>query len=670
MGKKIVKTITLIVCISLLMGISFSMVYLIQFKKSDSFVRLDKSKLTQVFSPIKILDNRGNELLETCWINNKKQAPLSTLNKYTIDAFICTEDKRFYGHNGVDFIRVCGALVKNLSSKSLKEGASTISQQLIKNTHLNNEKRINRKINEMLLANTLENNYSKEQILEMYLNTIYFGRNSYGIENASNVYFDKPAKDLTVSQSAVLAGLIKAPNVYAPDKHIDKCKDRRNVVLKLMLEQNAISNEEYQTAKNEPIVYKPYQNRDISGYGQGVIAEACNILNTTEQQLLSSQIVIETYCEQSIQSNVKNLVEKDKTLDKDGQLADIGFVVSSPQGKILASCYRGNKAKTPNQAGSCLKPIVAYTPAFDLGIINQASPILDEETNFNGYSPTNPSGYHGWTTVSNSVVNSLNIPAVKVLNAVTLEKSFNYLNKLGIVAQKDLSVALGNIQQGISLLELTRCYNTLSNNGICNRERFIKAMYKNGNCIYKDNTKGDVVYSPQASYLTTDLLLKASKHGTAKKLSNYNFQIAAKTGTVGSKNGNTQALLMAYTTQHTIAVEYCGNFDNSVYGGSLPTILASKLIDGLYTTAPQDFTVPQGLTSIKINKKELYENQRLQLDENGEKFWFDDRFIPSSLKHVNDEKLNLEKDSNEPNNETNNEENDSLIWPWNFWYLP
>lgn len=655
MCKKVIKIFSIVMCCCILTISLSALLYLSYFTKSNQFVSFDASKLSQAYNPIVILDNEGNQIAHACDIAGKKHIDISDLKQHTVDAFVCTEDKRFYKHQGIDITRMCSAFIKNVFAGRIKEGASTISQQLIKNTHLDNSKNMKRKINEILLACKMETKYSKRQILQMYLNTIFFGRGCYGIEMAAQQYFDVTAGQLTLSQSAVLAGLIKAPNVYAPDKNIDRCTQRRNVVLKLMLNQNVISVDEYLQALAEPIIYRPYQSKPLQGYAECAINQACTLLNKSKQQLLACDITIKTYCDANIQSKLEVLIEQDSTTDKQGKLADIGCVIASPDGKVRAIVYRGETAQQAGQVGSCLKPIVAYAPALDLGLINQASSILDEQTNFNGYCPTSPSGFHGWTTVKKSLVNSYNIPAVKVLNALTLKKGSLYLQRMGIPPQKDLSLALGNTRDGLTLLQLTRCYNTLSNKGVCNEISLIKSIYQNGKCIYNSRPNATKVYSPQASYLTTNMLMDVSKVGTAKALAKHDYQIACKTGTVGSKQGNSRAFNVAYTSSHTISVLYCGDFSNHICGGSAPTQLTSKVLDCLYKHPPKNFDIPNGLIKVKLNQDQLYNHQKMVVDNNGEEFWFDKRFLPDSI--INDIYFYNQPEGNDQQ-------------PPLFWYLP
>ena len=389
MKTKIFKILLIIVCIATLVVAIGGVCYFGCIRNSEKYTTFDGDKLNKVYNNLTVLDKDGKQLNQAMYYNNIKQIPLDALPHYTPNAFVAVEDKRFFSHNGIDIKRVCGAILHNVKSGSFKEGASTISQQLIKNTHLDNQKTIERKVNEMLLALELEKGYTKEQILEIYLNTIYFGRNAYGIENASNVYFGKSARNLTLSESAILAGMIKAPNTYAPDKNIDKCQSRRDLVLDLMLEQGYISQKDCNDAKSQPIIFVKQKQLTEKTYMYYALKEACQILNMTEGQLLNSGYTIETFCDANLQEQVSQIGRKDTTTDKYGKLADISCVLTNNVGHVVACYMRGDNADVKSQPGSTFKPIAVYAPALNECIITQASPVLDEQTDFNGYKPKN-----------------------------------------------------------------------------------------------------------------------------------------------------------------------------------------------------------------------------------------------------------------------------------------
>ena len=629
MKTRFFKILLIIVCFVTLLGTVGGICYVGNIKNSEKYTRFDSNKLNKVYTNLTVLDESGQSLNQAMYYNNIKQIPLQALPIYTPKAFVAVEDKRFFSHSGIDLKRVCGAILHNLKSKSFKEGASTISQQLIKNTHLDNQKTIERKVNEMMLALELEKSYTKEQILEIYLNTIYFGRNAYGIENASNVYFDKSACDLTLSESAILAGMIKAPNTYAPDKNIDKCQNRRDLVLDLMFEQGQISQNECKNAKSEPIAFVKQKQLPEKTYMFYALKEACKILNMTEGQLLNSSYTIETFCNQRLQKQVAEIGRKDATIDKNGKLADISCVLTNNTGEVIACYMRGDDANKVGQPGSTFKPIAVYTPALNEKLITQASPVLDEPTDFNGYSPKNASGYLGWTTIKQSVSKSLNIPSVKVLNSLTVATAEKYLQKLGISGGQDLSLALGNVVGGVTPLQLAKCYATLANNGVANETKFIKRIVGPKGVIFEANSPIKQVYNTTASFLMTDMLLDVVNNGTARNLQK-NYQIAAKTGTVGDKSGNSDAIVAGYTTQHTFVVWYRGEFDNTMCGSNAPCKLASQLLDSVYRDKqPTNFAPPQGVVRLKVDKNSLEKDQQLIISQDGKEFWFDFNNKPS-----------------------------------------
>lgn len=647
MKKKFLKIFGVVFAALVIIFVLGSVIFIDVFKHSEGFVSFDKNKLNEVYTALTVLDDEGNSLSEPLYLNNYKQIPLSALHDYTYMAFVAVEDKRFFQHNGIDYKRVFGAMLRNLKSGGYREGASTISQQLIKNTHLDNAKTLKRKLNEMILAKDLEREYSKREILEMYLNTIYFGRNAYGIETAANVYFDKSAVNLTISESAILAGMVKAPNVYAPDKNAEKCKARRDTVLKQMLQQNIISEELYHEALDEEITYSPQKKRNEKNYMYHVMQEACNILNMTPMQLAKSNFIIETYCNRQTQKTLDELANSNVGLD--GVQADLSAVVLNNTGGVEACLLRGESSGTRRQVGSALKPIAVYAPALNEKLITQASPILDEETNFNGYKPANAGGYNGWTTVKYAVAKSLNVPAVKTLNALTLNTAEKYLARFGIVGEQNLSLALGNANGGVNIFTLAKCYAALANDGMCNEVGFIKNIYSENGLIYSRELQNDRVFKSGADYLMTDMLVNTVENGTAKLLKNKSFPVAAKTGTVGTHDGNSDALVAGYTTENTFVVWFSGNLPNGINGSTAPCSFASKLLAEMYRDhAPTKFTPPAAVVRLDVDRENLYDNQLVLRCDNGEKFWFDRSNLPKerATKINYDFRLNVYAENN------------------------
>ncbi|MCH5159286.1 MAG: transglycosylase domain-containing protein [Clostridiales bacterium] len=630
--RRFLKVLGIVTAVLIITGVAGGVGYVSHVKHSENYVQFDKGRLNEVYTSLTLLDKDGAPLAEPLYLNDYKQIPLDALHDYTYMAFVAVEDKRFFQHNGIDYKRVGGAILHNIKSGGYKEGASTISQQLIKNTHLDNYKTLRRKVNEMLLASELERAYSKREILEMYVNTIYFGRSAYGIETAANVYFNKSAADLTVSESAVLAGMIKAPNNYAPDKNAEKCKARRDRVLKLMLEQGIIDQSAYDEAIASEVTYTPQASSSAKSYTYHVMQEACKILNMTPLQLAKSDFVIETYCNQQTQKELTKLVNSDATATKNGALSQLACVVCDNKGGVEACYMRGEGADAKRQVGSAIKPIAVYAPALNERIITQASPVLDEETDFNGYKPTNAGGYNGWTTIKYAVAKSLNVPAVKTLNALGLPTAEKYLSKFGIDGEQNLSLALGNANGGMDIFTLAKCYATLANDGCVNDVAFIKNIYSEKGLIYSREQDNERVFNTAANYLMTDLLINTVETGTAKLLKNNKFQVAAKTGTVGNSEGNSDALVAGYTTENTFVVWYSGEMNNTINGGTEPCKFAANLLNKMYTDSkPKKFATPNSVIQLDVDKDSLDEQQLVIKCDMGLRFWFDKANQPKDV---------------------------------------
>lgn len=595
--------------------------------KSDDYVHFDKKRLIDKFALLKILDDAGNAINEPALGGKYKQISLADLHDYTYMAFVAVEDKRFFHHGAIDCKRIVGAAISNAKSGSYKEGASTISQQLIKNTHLSGNKTLKRKMNEILLAHQLEETYSKYEILEMYLNTIYFGRNAYGIECAAEEYFGKHAKNLTIGESALLVGMVKAPNSYAPDKDIAKCTARRKVVLSTMLQEKVINQSEYKQALHEEITCKQRTSEGTT-YASMAIAEACKLLNIKESKLYESNYVIETYCNAAAQKLMANAAKKHVVTCTDGTEANFTSVLCNNYGGVQAFWAKGEKCAS-RQVGSILKPIAVYTPAMCENLICPASPVLDEETNFNGYKPCNAGKYYGWTTVKNSVVKSLNVPAVKTLNMMTLPVCEKYLSKLGFEGRQDMSVALGNVNGGMDALDVAKCYCTLANGGLANNVAFVSRITKNSKEVYSRKTQNERVFDEQSTYLMTDMLASTAKMGTAKKLRGLNCAVAAKTGTVGNAKGNSDAIVAGYTTSRTFVAWYFGKLPNEINGGSAPCEFALDYL-GNFDDEKGEFAEPSGIVRCTIDQKALTKEQKLIYNPAGDAFLFSSKNIPIS----------------------------------------
>ena len=653
--KKALK-ISLIVIASLIIIVAIaSTFFIISIMNETKNVEFDKNKIISATKQINVYDSSGN-LIESASFNGRKIAPLSDLSADTISCFLSIEDKKFYSHNGLNYKRIGKAILNNIKSRSFKEGASTISQQLIKNTHLSNEKTIKRKIKEVILTKKLEKTFTKDEILETYLNVIYYGDSCYGIEEASNHYFNKSAKDLNLVESATLAGLIKAPSLYSPTSNYDNSLKRRNLVLKSLYDDEYISDEEYLKLKEQPIELSLHSENSENGiYLENVRSEAEKILNMSVQQITLNNYKIYTYFDANKQEDLKNALNNEAYYHKNsyGNIADsLGIILDNSTAGVSAMYGKSKYCLSDfnRQPGSAIKPILVYAPALDGGEISNCSQILDEKIDYNGYRPNNVGGkFYGYVSVRDAVAKSLNVPAVKVMDYVGIEKCKAFAKKAGITFNEydnGYAIALGGFNEGITLKSLVNSYIPFSNAGEYSEARFIKKITTEyGKTLYENVSTKTRVMGDDTAYLMTDLLRDGVKYGTSSRLNKLPFDVAGKTGTVAVKgtNLNTDVYSVAYTSSDTVGV-WLGNYtldeqynlEGSNNGGTYCTSMVKDVMQSMYaTTPPADFARPQSVVTLKIDEKNLDENHTIKLaDENcPERYSLDEifaeRFKPS-----------------------------------------
>ena len=523
------------------------------------------------------------------------------------NAFVALEDKRFYDHNGYDTYRIAGAMAKNIAKGGAVEGASTITQQLVKNTLLTFEKTMTRKIKEIALAINLEKKYSKDEILSMYLSVIYFGNGAYGVKSASKLYFEKDVQNLSLSECATLAGIIKNPTKYSPIHHPDNAKARRNVVLSVMRDEGYITSSQMIECTNEDMVIVENKNKDISKFFiNKVIDEACKRLNLTKYQLDNSGFHIHTTYSpefQEILAQNGNLTNNFSRND----VANSSVIIDNKTGFVLA--YTSSVGyEVYRQCGSTLKPIVVYAPAIEKDIIHLASPIDDSQIKIGDWIPKNYSdNYVGISNVRDAIKMSSNTVAVRVASYVGEKTMYQYGKQFGLnLTENDqnLTLALGATEKGQTPLQVASAYSVLANNGEMKSSTFIRFIANNGKKIYSHPTITEQIISKESAFLLTDCLVDTVKNGTARSLSPLQFVVASKTGTVSNKNNeNADAWNVSYNPKYTIAVWH-GDTDET--GGGHPTKHAYNIWNDLYNTSdkkdfPSNFQQPNAITKIPID---------------------------------------------------------------------
>ncbi len=562
--------------------------------------RLDPAKLALSESYIAFCDASGNEIA-----TGAHEAVLfDDLPAYVPNAFVSVEDKRFYGHKGFDVKRIGKALLKNISAFSFREGASTISQQLIKNTHLTSEKTVTRKLKEFKLTAMLEKRYTKKQILELYLNSIYFGHSAYGIGDAAHYYFGKKPEELLPAEGALLAALVKSPNRYSPFRDAEACLTRRNFVLKLMREQGYLDEAAYDEACAAPIPARPHPLLRGNSYLSLVYDELETLFPGIRSGTYGA-VRVETAYEPALQ-------EKLDGLQADSDL--VALVIDAQKDVLRAIRTTVGLPKRP--PASTIKPLLVYGPAIEENLLSPATPVLDAKTNFGGYRPDDASGATGqYLSARYALSHSVNIPAVKILNALGVERGAAYLRRMGLDVDREdrtLALALGGMREGFDLKSLADGYAALANGGTYAASgTIVRVTNRKGDTLYERTPFKTKVFSEETSFLVTDMLKTAATEGTARKLKSLPFAVAAKTGTNEGARGNLDAYTMAYTTEDVVAV-WMGNADNSpvnASGGGLPANAAKDILAFLYKNSyPSDFAVPSNAVRLAYDK-ETYEKE-------------------------------------------------------------
>ena len=579
------------------------------------FCPLDEAKLVDISRTITVSGPEKDDS-GIFYGDDKIFCPIESLSDNTLNAFIAIEDKRFYRHHGVDYARILAAIKNNILSGRAKEGASTITQQLVKNTHLSNEKTLFRKINEIRIAREVEKKYSKREILENYLNVIYFGNNIYGIGAAAKRYFAKDASMLTLSESALLAGIINSPANYDPLCHMERAVYRRNLTLKCMLQQKMIDTSAYNAALAEtPAIATDGNCPDV--FVSKAIREAKQELNIGKNTLFAGHYTICSQRDKKLSDMCLQIINSRRI---DGTFTEV-IVADNTSGACIANVSNSpiDASNLRRMPGSIIKPFVCYAPAIEKKLVYTATPVLDEKIDFSGYSPENyDKKYHGWVSVSESLIHSYNIPAVKLLHDNGVNYSINVAKKFGLEfdsSDKSLALALGAMKNGVTLAAIAESYMTLARGGIHAKLYFNSAIFDNkGQCVYSHNGSNDRAVGDDTAFLITDMLTKCAKEGTAKRMHGCTpGQIAAKTGTVGNKNGNTDAYCVAYSPEYTVAVRISALGDNlmsnEISGGTEPTSIAAEIMRVLSPSA--HFEVPASVVSIDINAKELRRHQKI-----------------------------------------------------------
>lgn len=567
---------------------------------------------------VTLLDQSGTPFYRLYNARTDTYVPLSAISQIAQKAAIASEDKNFYKEPGFSPAGIVNALWQNIKPGGLKNGGSTITQQLVKNSLLTQNRSIVRKYQELVLSVEIERRYSKDEILEMYLNSVYFGEGSFGIEDAAQTYFGVPAKDLDTAQSTMLIGLLPAPSAYSPiSGSAIKAKSRQTYVLGRMEKDGSITGQQEEAAIAEPLSYVPKKAvedlkapdfalmvRDelVKKYGEENVARSgyrvTTSLNmdwqTAAQQDVQLQI---NRLSRSSVSNGSAVVINPKTGEIQALVGSVDY--NNPQfGKV-------NMAITTRQPGSSFKPFV-YSEGIEEGKFSAASLWNDHLTDFGGgYEPKNYDlRYHGEVTTRRALANSFNIPAVAALQKVGINSVIDNATKLGLTTldkknDYGLPFALGTAQA--RLTEMTSAYGVFANNGERNIPTTITSITdKNNHQIFKHTPQNKQVISAQTSYIMSSMLsdntARAETFGSSLTLTNKR-PAAVKTGTTENYK---DAWTIGYTPNAVVGV-WIGNNDNtpmnSVAGSLGAAPIWKNILQYVSSNKPvEQFTQPGGLT--------------------------------------------------------------------------
>ncbi|WP_051250801.1 PBP1A family penicillin-binding protein [Paenibacillus harenae] len=553
---------------------------------------------------------------------NRELAEFSEIPEQMLNAIVATEDQRFYQHSGIDFFAIGRAIVKDVIARSAVEGGSTITQQLAKNVFLTADKTFFRKATEASIAVALEHQKSKPEILTMYLNRIFFGKNIYGVKHAASYYFDAELKDLELWQVATLAAMPKAPNRYSPIKNPEDSMNRRAVVLKLMHEQGYITAEEMKQAK--AVVYVPPAHLEQNtgepypAFVDYVVEEAMEVTNLSEEELRIGGYRIYTTLNPQAQKSIEKQFDDDDNFEKskdDRQVEGAMVIIDHRDGAIKGLTggrdyvKKGlNRVNVTRQPGSSFKPIVAYGPALETGDFYPWTILDNDQKCFGDYCP-----YDRWgaTSVSmtQAIKDSRNLAAVWMLNEIGLKRGKAFAEKLGFtISENDYNLTLALGSNAATPMQMATAYSVFANGGkSVDPHSIIKIEGKDRDPYTYKAPESKQLMSPETAWYLTEMMQTVVQKGGSGARAAINRPVAGKTGTTqfGTRgSGVRDAWFVGYTPEWTAAVwmGYDKTDENHVLdnGSVQSAALFSKVMRDAMKGVPNDsFKKPQG---VKENK--------------------------------------------------------------------
>lgn len=553
---------------------------------------------------------------------NRQVVPLSKISTYMQKAVIATEDPRFYHHHGLDFYGIIRASIKNLIHGCIVEGGSTITQQLARNLFLTRKKTITRKLAEMILALQIERRYTKEEILELYLNQVYLGHNAYGVESAANLYFGKPAAELDLAESAMLAGLIRGPALYSPYRNFRRAKLRQIYVLNKLLEINLVTEREAKLAAIETLEFSPENLRRYGKVAPYFISHVLQeLLNRYgEDVVYHGGLRVFTTLDTSMQSAAEEVISRYVSQEgKKYNFSQAALISIDPSTGYIKAMVGGvdfyeskfNRAtQAKRQPGSAFKPFI-YTAAIEQGI-SPGTILMDTPTTFSVYpNEWNPDGtwkpknfdrkFRGAVTLRYALEKSLNVPSVKLLERVGIPSAIDVARRMGIKSHLEPGLALALGVSEVSLLELSSAYGVFANSGIRVEPTAItKIENRDGVTLYKHSIVEKRVLDTNTAAVMVDLMKGVLTQGTGVR-GRISRPAAAKTGTTEEYR---DAWFIGFVPQLVTGV-WVGNDDNTSMKGVAEVAVCPRIWKEYNTIALANqpvlnFPKPEGLVKVEI----------------------------------------------------------------------
>lgn len=609
-----------ILCCLILAVIGSSILYYILLKELPSIAALKDyrpSIATRVYA-----DN--NELIDEFFLEDRKVIKLADVPKVVIQAFVAAEDARFYQHKGFDLQSITRAFYKNIEAGRIVQGGSTITQQVAKSLYLSSERKYMRKIKEAVLAYKIDKYLTKDEIMSLYLNHIYLGHGTYGIEAASQGYFGKSAKYLTLPEAALLAGLPKAPSSYSPFINFDKARQRQTYVLDRMVEDEYITQEEKSRAlaihiklkstrpkeKIAPYFVENVRKYILEKYGSDVLyKEGLEIYTTLniDMQKAARDAVERGLQELEAREGYEKGVVQGAFLCMD---AKTGAVTSMVGGRDFKKSEFNRATQSKRQPGSSFKPFI-YTAAFDKGMtpstrILDAPIVYEDRSSPDGFwKPKNFDGkFNGPTTLRTALVQSRNIITIKVLQEIGVDYAAAYAANMGINSplSKNLTMALGT--SSVTLQEMVRAYGVLANQGKRVVPFFIrKIVDRTGQVFEETQVKSEQVIDPRIAFISSYVLQDVVESGTGRRVKSIGRPVAAKTGTTDDMR---DAWFIGFTPSLVAGVWVGFDQERSLgkqeVGGRAAAPIWLYFMEKAVRGKPVEiFPVPDGIVFIKVD---------------------------------------------------------------------